>query len=1568
MAELLETGEVQQIESDELDDLAEIQQIESDELDDLAEGLDSLLLNNPELIARRYQAQIIETCLAQNSIIFLGTGTGKTFIAVEVIKKLKSQIVGDFWKETETPTGTKTPTGTENTMARERSEYKRTFFVCNMVPLAIQQEKYVADNLGDKFSVRRVIGADIDDKWDTEHWHAELQKYHVFVVTGEILRKLLVKVIIRMRDINLLIFDEAHHVSKDDVYKQIMDRYHLEKREDTNITTRIIGLTASLLNEKNMDRKLEEKLDKLASIYNSHIITAKDFVEVDKHCARPDFSTVCYAEQDLDERHRMLLAFLEDFNNFLERAAGEKWKAVVTTNASSKLTTNSHEHVYQQDQNFEIKSLQCIKKLVRKLQVLVEQLGPWIAYTFALDLKTKLTAYYKEINMEHVKAAVSNLLTIISVYLRSWESRPELHEVSDKVRVFYKEIKLSRDMANFCGIAFIKDRVIAYMLNQHLTKLAATDPELSHIKSTHFTGQSPSALFPEVFFSCTSQIDLLEQFRKGKLNFIIATEVLLEGFNIPQCNLVITFDKIDHFRYFTQSRGRARAKGGQYKYLVPEDSKETAHSELAKFDNFELYLRRFVRENFVYVEKAYVEPRNIPAPLVTNTGASISYEQAVSCIYQYCQNLVDADNLDKYTMWVPVFRIYRRQVINGNDMFFCVISMPKCCYALTETVTSVEWVENKRAAQRRAALNVCKKLYELKELDDHLQPKYRLVKLFKEKQKYVTPERLGIRGKKTYNINFPKSVQKLDIIKPQVDSGSTYFLYPLHILREGCEPSVTIAIMLSTCLSVLPPSFKLIHAKDSSDVVEVEMRGPNQVDLNCKKFSEVMKCYEVLIQSIIPVETSFLKFEPTDSIKQYIIVPVVCATEVKIDYDRVREIIATAPNDEHKSIGLNLQPQEYIGMLVKKNYANSFNDTSFRIVEAGTDVAISSPFPDPVKADTYKEYFKIKYGIELTVEEQPYIRVEQCTFSFPCYTRKARNEQKRIEGSRVKKTIVLFPEIVEELLLFKNLTPDILLLPSMLYTIESYLMVIEFRERLYPDTATHFLGLDYLYSALTLKRCHEELDLERNEFLGDTCLKFLTCTSLYCCNSTASQALLTLRKSICVSNKQLVEIAVKDELNLPSYMRGHMFMPKHNWLPPCVVPVQETRDVATHVSAEETGMDVDKAIKKPISPTLATSDNTEQTDMEVEVSKSVIINITPEMESNMEVAQKISNNSNTSDKAGTKPGTSYLRQSLANKSIADSFESIIGSILMCGGLLAALTFIHKYGGEQLFITIEGSPLTLSLPIGIGVETDLELFSLFLKNGDKLKGIFSFTIPDTEWSSEQVECYEKNHQKDIREFAKSKLNLSTTLARFHEPILLEALTHDSYNLGTISLTRSYQRMEFLGDAVLDYLVTTYIMCEAPQHYQPKDLHVVRACVVSNRNFARLAVQIKITEEMVYTNQHLRREIKDFVEYIELHRSSPDLMKKFYKKELDYLLQQKRKKFVSTSDDVERKESGIVKAPKALGDVFESVACAIFIIEGFNLEAVWRSLGEMLTSSVHQYLEVYHQLAKSKNTQI
>ncbi len=40
------------------------------------------------LRAREYQNELVEKALRQNSIVFLGTGAGKTFIATMVIKEL----------------------------------------------------------------------------------------------------------------------------------------------------------------------------------------------------------------------------------------------------------------------------------------------------------------------------------------------------------------------------------------------------------------------------------------------------------------------------------------------------------------------------------------------------------------------------------------------------------------------------------------------------------------------------------------------------------------------------------------------------------------------------------------------------------------------------------------------------------------------------------------------------------------------------------------------------------------------------------------------------------------------------------------------------------------------------------------------------------------------------------------------------------------------------------------------------------------------------------------------------------------------------------------------------------------------------------------------------------------------------------------------------------------------------------------------------------------------------------------------------------------------------------------
>jgi ribonuclease III len=73
-------------------------------------------------------------------------------------------------------------------------------------------------------------------------------------------------------------------------------------------------------------------------------------------------------------------------------------------------------------------------------------------------------------------------------------------------------------------------------------------------------------------------------------------------------------------------------------------------------------------------------------------------------------------------------------------------------------------------------------------------------------------------------------------------------------------------------------------------------------------------------------------------------------------------------------------------------------------------------------------------------------------------------------------------------------------------------------------------------------------------------------------------------------------------------------------------------------------------------------------------------------------------------------------------------------------------------------------------------------------------------------------------------------------------LVEALTHRSY-AGEQQLEHSYERLEFLGDAVLQLAVTRYLFENRPDLAEG-EMAKVRAAVVNERTLARLARSIEI----------------------------------------------------------------------------------------------------------------------------
>ena len=206
------------------------------------------------------------------------------------------------------------------------------------------------------------------------------------------------------------------------------------------------------------------------------------------------------------------------------------------------------------------------------------------------------------------------------------------------------------------------------------------------------------------------------------------------------------------------------------------------------------------------------------------------------------------------------------------------------------------------------------------------------------------------------------------------------------------------------------------------------------------------------------------------------------------------------------------------------------------------------------------------------------------------------------------------------------------------------------------------------------------------------------------------------------------------------------------------------------------------------------------------------------------------------------------------------------------------------------------------------------------------------------------------------------------------VAVEALTHASYqsDLETIS----YERMEFLGDAVLDMLVTDYLYRAPGKNYGPGNIHLIKTAVVNAHFLAMLCLRASTELPVVMPKWSQDSGVTVMEDWQRLH---------LYKCLLHsnvHILDEQRATFARWErpggrDEIEAALTEgrafpwsaltSLQAPKFLSDMFESLLGAVYLDSCGDLDIVrdvLRHLGhwEVLERIVNRDTDVQHPVSR------
>ncbi|XP_028966508.1 endoribonuclease Dicer [Galendromus occidentalis] len=1458
--------------------------------------------------ARSYQIELFKSAKERNTIVCLGTGTGKTYISVLLLKHLEHEVSG-CWVDGEPAT--------------PGSGGKRSIFLAPTVPLVEQQGAVLGRHLSVKVGI--YVGAMQVDLWSRERWVNELKAHGVLVMTPAILYNAACHGFIPLNKISLIVMDECHRATGDDNYVSIMKLYKDLQPQDR---PRVLGLTGSVINSALRGVQVTRRIRELEATLFSTASSASGLVSM--YCTKPKEMIVSCPSRNPHNRLPIDASSMEDLED--------------------------------------CDDLKDFQKILSGLSSCYEECGAFCTLRLIEFRQRELSRNVGDSQYpEELREYLMPKMKILERMKKFLGKSPPLLDVPPKMHRLLEVLAAFRtNPAGLCGIVFVKLRVIAYVLYQWLGELSKTD-DWRFLRCAFIVGHNQAPMstsnreFENFKMNSKAQRRTIAAFRDGVYNLLLATNVIEEGMDVPACNLVVRFDAPRDARSYTQSKGRARARQSLYVVLCDENERLEVEDMIDSFQETERIVTTFCdqtrRSPDAEESETVLRDDEFLEPFIAGE-ARISAKSAMSILCWYCQTIVH----DQYSNSLPEFF-----TLDKNDEGFTMsLTMPLLC-PVRESITNEDRPMPTRAkAKAYLALEMCRKLHEKRELTEHLLPRklttgrYSSAWMSDEDRTILEEIRPKMtrcpdtRHKTRQYLNRRAIAPPLEILEENRDCGCIdechLYVFKNSVFEksssrstgakspaDGPQGSTYLGILVRNRDEQLEnlPRFP-IFTESSEQLIDVVYAGT--VSMSQSKKATFARFNRYIFSVVLNIGCSATK--PLTNFAVPCVVPVDELGDEAFEINlRVAQSVgvATQPDYERFIFDKELYEDAVVEVLFHENenappvnrnvqgrgprdYFNRYYVRNPCATDAaGKPLSLTASGYFPFAPDlNFLEYFggkqmRCRPNVP-TNEDQPILELESVESSlemlFPSAESSDRGSKKAVRSlAYVPAQFVVVHKMKA------NLWRRAVCLPSILYRLNRFHVCetlrrtiaratgigpanenhrwepaqirAERREFRRTEISLKHLKLEFVYpdlndcegpSAADFVRILskpttsvDELDIGRYRLVGESFLQMVIGFSLHDQRRNLHEKELRSLRSYKISTRNLLVRAY--ERNITEILDNVKFIAKENFLPPGYRTLEKEEKLLDTTFR----LAVYRSYGFEIDGSLCLRELRHATNLE-EVVKA-IAELDPE-ELQHETLQ-------TTLEAGELPSQVPVKkfQTYRARVAADAVKAITGLAVDKCGPSGALRVMRWLG----------------LEFGRSIDSP-DFVDAFALNLDSLR------VSDSD-----AVILNRLHQIETVE---SRLRY-----RFeHKALVLEAITHHSYRGD--SLTQSNVQLCSIGAVVIEYLISKFI-ASLPLDVESYNLFELRASICSAVNHAHIVAKNGLHKNLLYTNQSLFTVIRNYIDCLDDYEPQPS----------------------KSLGDWESDDTDDDRVPLALAEMLMALVGAVFIDSGKNLEIVWSVYAEL-----------------------